>query len=324
MTSIEGPTLDDLLRDALHALKMNGHAVAPTKGPNRELLSVQLRLGNPRARLSRSIERGKPFSALGEFCWYMHGSDRADDITYYIKDYPGASDSGAIASAYGPRIHKRVLRRGGDGEYSQFENVIKRLRESSDTRRAVMQLFDSDDLNGGEKEVPCTCYVQFVLRQGRLHAVVAMRSNDMVLGLPHDVFAFTMMQELIARTLGAEVGEYYHFASSLHLYDTHQAAMRRFEAEGYHATDALMPEMPVGDPWDGLSTLLTNESRLRRQEATIRDIDLSSVDPYWADLIRLLGWFQARRRRDVKAMQLCKDELVCDRYALYLHKKATS
>jgi thymidylate synthase len=36
--------------------------------------------------------------------------------------------------------------------------------------------------------------------------VTTMRSNDAYLGLPHDVFCFTMLQEIIARSLGREIG----------------------------------------------------------------------------------------------------------------------
>lgn len=41
-----------------------------------------------------------------------------------------------------------------------------------------------------------------------------MRSNDAYLGFPHDVFFFTMIQELVARSLGIRVGDYHHFATT--------------------------------------------------------------------------------------------------------------
>ena len=37
-----------------------------------------------------------------------------------------------------------------------------------------------------------------------------MRSNDAYWGLPHDVFAFTMLQEILARSLTLELGTYKH------------------------------------------------------------------------------------------------------------------
>ena len=60
--------------------------------------------------------------------------------------------------------------------------------------------------------------MQFIVRCEELHLFVCMRSNDAFMGLPHDVFAFTMLQELVARLIGCELGHYHHFVSSLHLY----------------------------------------------------------------------------------------------------------
>ncbi len=55
-------------------------------------------------------------------------------------------------------------------------------------------------------------------RGSNLHMSVTMRSNDAYMGLPHDVFCFTMLQEMVAKTLGLELGEYYHYVGSMHLY----------------------------------------------------------------------------------------------------------
>jgi thymidylate synthase len=48
--------------------------------------------------------------------------------------------------------------------------------------------------------------MQFIVRREELHLFVCMRSNDAFMGLPHDVFAFTMLQELVARLIGCELG----------------------------------------------------------------------------------------------------------------------
>ena len=47
---------------------------------------------------------------------------------------------------------------------------------------------------------------------------VYMRSNDIWMGLPYDVFSFTCMQILLAFKLGVGIGTYTHHAASLHLY----------------------------------------------------------------------------------------------------------
>jgi thymidylate synthase len=112
-----------------------------------------------------------------------------------------------------------------------------------------------------------------------------MRSNDVFIGLPHDVFCFTMIQELVARSVEADVGQYVHVVGSLHLYDDKAQAARRFLQEGYHTTKA-MPPMPAIDPMDSVAELLECEERLRSGSDPF-SVALPS-NPYWADLARLL------------------------------------
>ena len=47
-------------------------------------------------------------------------------------------------------------------------------------------------------DLPCTRTIQFLLRSGHVDAVVYMRSNDAIWGLPYDIFLFTMLQEMLA------------------------------------------------------------------------------------------------------------------------------
>jgi hypothetical protein len=98
--------------------------------------------------------------------------------------------------------------------------VLDELRKDPDSRRAVIhirELRDGFDL----PDVPCTLALQFLLREGKLNLVVHMRSNDIVLGTCYDVPAFTIMQEVMANDLGVELGSYFHFANSMHVYERH-------------------------------------------------------------------------------------------------------
>jgi thymidylate synthase len=115
------------------------------------------------------------------------------------------------------------------------------------------------------KEVPCTTTLQFHLRKGLLHMSVTLRSNNAYWGLPHDVFCFTMLQEMMARRLGVELGEYYHYVGSMHIYEDFLDTMREYVAEGVQRT-IEMPVMPIGDPFAMVDRLLDVERRLRAGE----------------------------------------------------------
>jgi thymidylate synthase len=113
-----------------------------------------------------------------------------------------------------------------------------------------------------------------------------MRSNDVVVGMTHDVFCFTMIQELVARSLGLPLGTYTHIVGSLHIYDRDAEKVAAYLAEDWQQTAPVMPPMPPGDPITGLSSLLVQEGRLR-EGGPNSNVELPE-DAYWADLVRLL------------------------------------
>jgi len=272
-------TLDDLLRQLYPALMTDGAPVKASRGDNSEIIGVQLELTAPRARLSRTETRGRPFSALGELLWYLTKDNRLDFIQPYISIYADESEDGlTVHGGYGPRL---FAQRGHD----QFENAIAQLRTSPTSRRAVIQLFNAEDTAKRHKEVPCTTTLQFLLRADGLHLVVTMRSNDAYIGLPHDVFCFTMLQEMAARLLGTDVGPYHHYAASMHLYDGDRPAVRSYMEEGFQRA-VEMPPMPEGDPNPAIRKLFEAE-RLVRARRRVDAADLG-LHPYWADLVRLL------------------------------------
>jgi thymidylate synthase len=154
-----------------------------------------------------------------------------------------------------------------------------------------------------------------MLRDDKLHLIASMRSNDAYKGLPHDIFAFTMLQEIMARTLGVDVGPYQQFVGNLHLYDYNEIAAQQYIDEGFQAT-VVMPAMPEGDPWPSIRTVLAAEARTRAGETL--DANSCGVGDYWADLIRLLQIFSAKDNRTIEAL---KAKIVFSGYASYIQTR---
>jgi thymidylate synthase len=296
---IRGESIDELLIDAYTRIQAEGAPNVGSRGPNRELIGVTLRIGHPRARLSRSADRGRPFSALGELLWYLTGTDDVNFITAYIPRYAReVGPSGGINGAYGPRIFSRY---GLD----QLKAVKELLQRKPGSRRAVLQIYSATDLLTDE-EVPCTTTLQFFLRDGLLHLAASLRSNDAYLGLPHDVFCFTMLQEMMARRLGVELGEYVQMIGSFHIYDKDEQKVTSYISEGHHRL-APMPPMPPGDPFLIVDSLLDLEGRIRRREQV--DDQIASLDPYWGDLLRMVQIHFASEdnsRLDAIGAKLCE------------------
>lgn len=274
---------DDLLHEVLDRLLAQQGQTSTSSDPIYELVGVTLELSNPRARLSTSPTRGRVFSALGELCWYLSGISDADFVGYYVGPQAYSknllTDTNSISGAYGPRLF---------GDNAQFHIVADLLRSRPDSKRAVIYLGSALDVRDGVAQPPCTCTLQFLVRQSAVDLIVYMRSNDAHTGLPHDLFAFTMLQELMARSIGLDVGEYTHMVGSLHLYQRDQETACLYVGEGWHVEDP-MPPMPIGDPWDQVQGLLKEERELRQGEL-VSDVEHASIG-YWADLAALLRIF---------------------------------
>ena len=308
-----GETLDDVMHSVIEKIISNGEHIYPSKGECTELTGVLLEITNSRARLSRTETRGKPFSCLGELCWYLAGNNELDFISYYIPDYTCYADGEEIFGGYGPRLyHFRGL--------NQIANVTDLLRRKPFSRQAVIQLFDAEDIVEEHKDIPCTCVLQFFVRHGSLHMVTYMRSNDVHLGLPHDIFSFTMLQEIMARDLSVDLGIYKHVVGSLHLYDRDRDSAQRFLEEGWQSTEMPMPPMPLGDPWPSIQSLLKAEAIIRNGDP-FDNAELGSLDDYWADFVRLLQVYRHSKYNDVNNIDEICERMSSPTYRPFIDKK---
>lgn len=296
---IEGRYLDEILRKLYIELLNSTDTFDSEKGPGRDLLAPKIVLKDPRARISATSNRGNLISALGEFCWYMSGCADLNFIRFYIPKYPPKDVVGSVEDAYGPRLI-------GTGEFGrsfhQIDRVINRLKRKPDTRRAVISILEPSDLEPGRPEAPCTAALQFIHRRGHLHLVAMMRSNDAYWGFPHDVFCFTLLQEYVARSLGVRVGEYHHFATSLHLYECHVGEACDYLDEGFQNPTFAMPKMPSGCQKENLSAFLSVEERIR--QGMIISADQIVLPEYWYDLsLVLLRCADIRFKRGMKTLE---------------------
>jgi thymidylate synthase len=250
------------------------------------------------------------FSALGEFFWYLSRRTDLEFIDYYVPGaYVDESDDGVtVRSGYGERLfsHNGV---------NQVDNVIRLLGNRRTSRQAVVQLFDAADIAQTFRSVPCTCTLQFLARDDKLSMMVSMRSNDAFLGLPHDVFAFTMFQEIVARSIGCKIGEYKHCVGSLHLYDEHRGKAQTFIDEGWQSRIS-MPAMPEGNPWPNVAAMQKIEESLRlRGEG---DIEGSNLGDYWKDICRLLAAYRAYRDDNAEWLRELRKSLKDETYKLFV------
>ena len=129
---------------------------------------------------------------------------------------------------YGDRIHLRNPRFSDIVDHeeeapSQLTRCYELLKKDPSSRRAILTIHNPvwDKVDGDSKDIPCTLNLQFLIRDGKLHCICTMRSNDIWYGTPHNVMMFTFLQRAMAGWLGVQPGDYIHRANSLHMYDKH-------------------------------------------------------------------------------------------------------
>jgi thymidylate synthase len=310
----EEDTLDDLMHsvfDKLIALPTNINA---TKGNNSESIGNLLILKNPLARLSRTETKGKTFSAIGELLWYFSKSNDYEFIKYYLPSYSDYKEKDQLGNeiifgGYGPRLFDM---RGQD----QIKNVLDLLKKRPTSRRAVIQIFNAEDIVKHHEDIPCTCTLQFFIRDEKVHMYTSMRSNDAFLGLPHDIFAFTMIQEVIARLLKKELGYYYHAVSSLHIYEKHVVSIKQYLEEGWQGTKHVMPEMPATNPLAAIKEVLKFEADIRKN--IVVDITDAILEDYWKDIIRLLQIHTSIKNKKLETVEKISSEIKNKIYITYI------
>lgn len=179
-----------------------------------EMINANLVLFDPTRNTMCECERKMPMRyAIGELLWYNSRRPDWKSIAPYSKFWKNISDDGEhVNSNYGYCIHDKYT-------FDQWKMVKQLLKNNPNSRQAVIHIKEPRDLiNRPSKDVNCTIAMQFLLRDNKLDLIVTMRSNDIWLGLPYDVFNFTCMQIQMAMELGVEIGTYYHNAGSLHMY----------------------------------------------------------------------------------------------------------
>lgn len=177
-----------------------------------EIINAVTVIEDPTRSIVTSSIRNMPMRyAIGEMLWYMSGNRNLSEIQKYTKNWDRMSDDGeTVNSNYGNCIKYKF-------GFDQWEHVKNMLIKTPETRQAVIHIKEAN--NRPSKDVNCTVCLQFLIRDNKLYLTTYMRSNDLWMGFPYDVFQFMNMQVLMSMELGIELGTYTHIAGSLHLYE---------------------------------------------------------------------------------------------------------
>ena len=157
-----------------------------------------------------------------EIEWYDSQSTNINDIPYGNEPPKAwqysANEHGEINSNYGHLIWSEKY-------YNQFEQVINELEENPDSRRASM-IYTRPSIwkeynENGKNDFICTNSVTYYDRDSKLHAVVQMRSNDVIFGYRNDYAWQQYVLHQLAWELHMDAGDMHWQVQNLHVYERH-------------------------------------------------------------------------------------------------------
>ena len=160
-----------------------------------------------------------------ELDWYMSQSLEVNDIAPPVPAiWKQVSNSrGMINSNYGWCIFS------SKNGY-QFHKAIDSLIKNKNSRQAVMiyirPSMHEDSVVDGMHDFMCTYSTQLLIRNGKLHHIVNMRSNDAIYGFKGDRFWQNTVHDLALSRLNNTYpditkGNLYWNVGSLHIYPKH-------------------------------------------------------------------------------------------------------
>ena len=272
--------VDRLYSNLLSAVIINGHPRETRGTRSLELHPVMITLTNPLAnKVSHPLRKLNTAYRAAEFLWIHTGRADTEWIGRYnsqVVVYADQHDGRSFFGAYGP--HWKFRR----------QQIVNTLREDPGSRQAVVTFWQNHLPDNGTRDVPCTVGLMFLINDGKLDLTVMMRSNDIWLGFPYDVYTFTMLQNWVAAQLDIPLGTYYHLANSLHIYSVDlERAHALIEYKGiWDGSDSLPLEFEVVD-----SSLLRIETEMRNGKHDL----VMYLKPGWADVFVPIQEFWRKR-----------------------------
>ena len=152
---------------------------------------------------------------LDELLWFIRGEHNTMSLKSGIWDEWADSD-GDLGPIYG------VQWRGmGACQTDQLAEVVEGLRTNPYSRRHVVSAWIPDDINDMALP-PCHTVFQFNVDADRnLYCSLYMRSGDMFLGVPFNIFEYGVLTHMVAKLVGAKARELSVYIANAHIYNSH-------------------------------------------------------------------------------------------------------
>lgn len=173
-------------------------------------------------------------SVVNELIWFLSG----DTNTQWLKEHgvsiwdEWATDEGDLGPLYGAQWTRWPTRDGST--INQLDYVLDCLRNRPESRRILFHgwnveylpdesMSPQENVQAGRMALPpCHLLYQFYVADGRLSALLYIRSSDAFLGLPFNIASVALLTHMLAQQADLGVGEVVITLGDAHIYSNHQ------------------------------------------------------------------------------------------------------
>tara|TARA_R100001509_G_scaffold129800_1_gene83152 strand:+ start:696 stop:1529 length:834 start_codon:yes stop_codon:yes gene_type:complete len=177
-------------------------------------------------------------SIINELLWFLSGNTNVRwlqerGVSIWNE---WATESGDLGPVYGAQWTAWPTRDGGS--INQIDYVVDCLRNNPDSRRILFHGWNVEYLpdesvcprenaRAGRMALPpCHLLYQFWVAQGRLSALLYIRSSDSFLGLPYNTASLAVLTLMLAQQCDLEPGEIIINTGDSHIYSNHMSQVR--------------------------------------------------------------------------------------------------
>lgn len=175
-------------------------------------------------------------SCLDELLWiWQKKSNNIHDLHSHIWD-SWADENGSIGKAYGYQLAKKSIY--PEGEFDQVDRVLYDLKHNPHSRRILTNIYNFEDLH--EMNLyPCAYSMTFNVSGDTLNGILNQRSNDMLTANNWNVLQYSLLLHMFAQVSGLKVGTLLHVIADAHIYDRHEALVRKVLSKTPHPAPKL-------------------------------------------------------------------------------------
>lgn len=283
--------------EELHEIMEKGKKINTRGNEQIEILSKQMILNNSKDRVIILPKRNNNiFALIAETLWVLGGRDDMNYLSYYLPRAKDFSDDGLVwRGAYGPRLRNWY---GKD----QFQNALELLKKDINTKRCVMTIFDPNKDYVESKDIPCNNWLNFIIRDNKLHLNVAVRANDAIWGFGGiNTFEWSVLQEFMAYWTNCECGWISWFAGSFHIYERHyktaQNIIDNFKNKSVYDYNVKSPKFTTSfkefdkkmSKWFIIEEKLRNDDHIDFKKA-VNEIDDELLET-WLSMINIYNMY---------------------------------